>query len=155
MCEDNQWLKPLMPMINANFWFRYDFGSKKYSCDCLVLRAVLHLGKQFRRLQFGRFRLVCSFVSEARDRPENRSCLYIWVQGIVTPTFRELSKIISLNTQYRKSHLWREFRAETFYVCPKPCFGHTYKVSAWNSHKNDDLCNTQVSRKYHGELAKR
>ena len=52
MCEENPWLKPLMPMINANFWVCYDFGSNKYSCDCLVLRAVLHLGKQFRRLQF-------------------------------------------------------------------------------------------------------
>ena len=27
--------------------------------------------------------------------------------------------------------LW-EFQAETFYVCPKHGFVHTYKVSAWN-----------------------
>ena len=52
MCEENPWLKPLMPMIDGKFWVCYDFGSNKYRCDCLVLRAVLHLGKQFRRLQF-------------------------------------------------------------------------------------------------------
>ena len=34
-------------------------------------------------------------------------------------------------------------------------FGHKYKVSAWNSHKNKDFCNTQISREYFGELAKR
>ena len=26
------------------------------------------------------------------------------------------------------------FQAETLYVCSKPCFGHTYKDSAWNFH---------------------
>ena len=26
------------------------------------------------------------------------------------------------------------------------CAGYTYKVSAWNSHKNYDFCNTQISR---------
>ena len=33
-------------------------------------------------------------------------------------------------------------------LCTCACFGHTYKVSAWNSHKNDDSCNTQISREY-------
>ena len=39
-------------------------------------------------------------------------------------------------------------------MCPKPCFGHTYKVSAWNSQKKYEFCNTQISREYFGELAK-
>ena len=42
-------------------------------------------------------------------------------------------------TQCRKSHLWWEFHAETLYVCPKHGFGHTYKVSVWNSHKKNDF----------------
>ena len=33
----------------------------------------------------------------------------------------------------QKSYFLWEFQADTLYVCPKPCFGHTYKVSAWNS----------------------
>ena len=44
---------------------------------------------------------------------------------------------------------------ETLYVCPKQGFGHTYKVSAWNSHHKYYLCNTQISREVFGELAKR
>ena len=59
------------------------------------------------------------------------------------------------NIQCQKSHLWWEFQAETLYVCPKPCFGHTHKVSAWNSYKKFDFCNTQIAREYLGELAKR
>ena len=33
-------------------------------------------------------------------------------------------------------------------------FGHKYKVSAWNSHKKYDFCNTQISREHFGELMK-
>ena len=41
----------------------------------------------------------------------------------------------SLYTKCQKSQLWWEFLIETLNVCLKLCFGHTYKVSAWNSHK--------------------
>ena len=41
------------------------------------------------------------------------------------------------------------------YVCPKHGFGHTNKVSTWNAHRKCDFCNTQISREYFGELAKR
>ena len=34
-------------------------------------------------------------------------------------------------------------------------FGHTYKFSAWNSHKKHDFCNTHMSREYFEEHAKR
>ena len=33
-------------------------------------------------------------------------------------------------------------------------FGHTYKFSTWNCHKNYDFCNTQILREYFRELAK-
>ena len=56
--------------------------------------------------------------------------------------FHELSNIIS-----------RKYKMPD--VCPKHGFGHTYEVSAWNSHKMYDFCNTQISREYLGELAKR
>ena len=37
---------------------------------------------------------------------------------------------------------------------PKPCFGHTYKVSAWNSHRKCDFWCCVFSRDYFGELGK-
>ena len=48
--------------------------------------------------------------------------------------FRKLSKYSLEICVLRKSYFLWEFQAETLYVCPKPCFGQTYKVSAWNSH---------------------
>ena len=48
--------------------------------------------------------------------------------------------------------LW-EFQADTLYVCPKPCFGHTYKVSAWNSQRKSDFWHCVFSRDYFAELA--
>ena len=38
---------------------------------------------------------------------------------------------------------------------PKPCFGHTYKVSAWNSYLECDFWHCVFSRDYVGELVKR
>ena len=73
----------------------------------------------------------------------------VWVQihhhhlGAVSLTFCELPKKFSReNTQHQKLHLWWEFQSE------KPCIGHTYKVSAWNSHHRYYLCNTQISREF-------
>ena len=57
------------------------------------------------------------------------------------------------NIQCQKSHLRWEFQAETFYMCPKHGFGHTYKVSARKFH-TWDFCNTKISREYIGELTK-
>ena len=37
-------------------------------------------------------------------------------------------------------------------MCPKPCFGHTYKVSAWNFHHKCDFWCCVFSRDYFGEL---
>ena len=37
-----------------------------------------------------------------------------------------------------KSYFLGAFQAETLFVYPKPYFGHTYKVSAWNSHQKCD-----------------
>ena len=63
-------------------------------------------------------------------------------QGAVSLTFRGAQKYSRKNTQHQKSHLWWEFQSENLYVCPKQGFGHTYKVSDWNSHHKYYLCNT-------------
>ena len=72
----------------------------------------------------------------------------------VSQTFRELAKIFSLSLciaevvllmRISRWNLW-EFQGETLYVCPKPCFGHTYKVSPWNSHHKYDFWHCVFSR---------
>ena len=40
----------------------------------------------------------------------------------------ELFKIISQNTQYQKSYLWREFQPETYHIKPKHGFGTRTKI---------------------------
>ena len=55
----------------------------------------------------------------------------------------------------QKSYFWWEFQAETLHVCPKPCFRHTCKVSAWNSHQKYDFWHWIFSRDYFRELVKR
>ena len=75
--------------------------------------------------------------------------------GCFTNVSRAPQNILAKKTQHQKSHLWWEFQSEKLYVCPKQGFGHTYKVSAWNSHHKYYLCNTQISRNFFGELAKR
>ena len=74
--------------------------------------------------------------------------------GCFTNVLRALRNNHAKKTQCQKWHLRWEFQAETLYVYPKHGFGHTYKVPAWNSQKYD-FCNTQLSREYLGELAKR
>ena len=55
------------------------------------------------------------------------SCIFFGMQlGAVSLTFRELPKIFSQG------------------------FGHTYEVSAWNSHHKYYLCSTQMSRYFLG-----
>ena len=70
--------------------------------------------------------------------------------GDVSLTFRELSKIFSRNlyTVLLKSYFLWEFQAETLYVCPKHGFGHTYKVSAWNSQHKCHFWHCIFSRYY-------
>ena len=63
-------------------------------------------------------------------------------------TFRDLSKICCRNLCVAEIiSLW-EFQAETMYVCPKYRFGHTYKVSAWNSQHKCDFWHSIFSRDY-------
>ena len=52
------------------------------------------------------------------------------------------------------SHFLWEFQAENLCVCPKPCFGHTYKISAWNYYHKSDFGHCIFSQNYIGELAK-
>ena len=68
---------------------------------------------------------------------------------------RALQNILSNFFVLQKSHFLWAFQAETFFVCPKLCFGHTYKVSAWNSHHKCDYWHCIFSRDYFGELVKR
>ena len=37
-------------------------------------------------------------------------------------------------------------------MCPKPCFGHTYKISAWNSRCECDFWHCVFSKDYFGEF---
>ena len=79
-------------------------------------------------------------------------------QGVVSLTFCELSKINFTKIHNTGDHIYGEnFKLKLCMCaqCPKHGFGHTYKVSAWNSHENYDFCNTQISKEYLGELAKR
>ena len=57
----------------------------------------------------------------------------------------------------RKSYnfLCWEFQAQNLYLCSKPCFGQTYKVSAWNSHHKCDFWCCIFLRDDFGELTKR
>ena len=41
------------------------------------------------------------------------------------------------------------------YNARKQGFWQTYKVSAWNSHQQYDLCNTQIAWEYFRDIAKR
>ena len=55
----------------------------------------------------------------------------------LTVTVCELSKIISWKYTMSEITLYGEnCQTGNLYVGPKRGFGHTYKVSAWNSHKN-------------------
>ena len=76
-------------------------------------------------------------------------------QGVVSLTFQELSTNYLEMCVLHKKYLWWEVQAETLYLCPKPCFGHTYKFSDCNSdHKCDFWC-CVFSREYFREPAKR
>ena len=77
-----------------------------------------------------------------------------WYLGSVSLMFYELSKIFSGNLILQKSYVLLEFQAETLYACPKLCFAHTYKVSAWNFHHKCDFWHCIYSWDYFGELAK-
>ena len=63
-------------------------------------------------------------------------------------TFCELSKIFLEICVLQKSYFLWEIQAENLYMCPKPCFGHTYKVSAWYSHNQCDFWHCVFSRDY-------
>ena len=60
--------------------------------------------------------------------------------GVVSLTFRELSKII----QCQKSHSWWEFQGETLYVCPEHGFAHLQRFTL-KSHKKYNFCKIQIS----------
>ena len=68
--------------------------------------------------------------------------------GAVSLTFCKLSKIIS--RKYTMSEIIFMVRISSLNFLR----GHTYKISAWNSHKKYDFWNPQISREYFGELAK-
>ena len=66
-------------------------------------------------------------------------------QGVVSLTFRVLSKIIS-----RKYTM-----PETTFMVRISSWNYARVPKAWNSHRKYDFCNTQISREYIWELAKR
>ena len=62
-----------------------------------------------------------------------KNCVYVHWRFVSSPKF-SLEICVS-----NKSYFVWEFQAETLYVCPKPSFGQTYEVSAWNSHPKCDF----------------
>ena len=88
-----------------------------------------------------------------------QSCLLIrcnWmVLGCVSLMFRELSKIFSRNLFITKIIFFMIISNWNLYVCPKPCFRHTYKISTWNSQHKCYFLHCIFSGDYFGELAKR
>ena len=75
-------------------------------------------------------------------------CIYLLLkaQEVIWLTFHELSKITSWKYAIPEITFRWEFEAGNIYVvCPKPCFGHTWEVPTWISHKKYDFCNTQIS----------
>ena len=68
--------------------------------------------------------------------------------GCFTNVLRVLRNILS------KSYFSWEFQAENLHVCPMPYVGHTYRVSAWNSHNNWDFWHCIFLWHYFGELPK-
>ena len=52
---------------------------------------------------------------------------------------RALEDILSKSGYGRNGNFLWEFQAETLYMFPKPCLGHTHKVSAWASHHECDF----------------
>ena len=82
-----------------------------------------------------------------------RLSVQVQVQGAVSIKFRELSKMFSRKFVYcRNLTSYGNFK---LYMCPKHGFGHTYKVSAWNSHDKYDFWHCIFSRGYFEELEKR
>ena len=71
-------------------------------------------------------------------------------------TFHELSQVFSRNLCIAEIVLrMRIFQVETLYMFPKQCFGHTYKVSALNSHYKCDFWHCIFSQDAFEELVKR
>ena len=82
-----------------------------------------------------------------------RLSVQVQVQGAVSIKFHELSKMFSRKFVYcRNLTSYGNFKP---YMCPKHGFGHTYKVSAWNSHDKYDFWHCIFSRGYFEELEKR
>ena len=73
--------------------------------------------------------------------------------GVVSLTFRELSKIIA--RKYTVISFIVRISIWNFVRVSKHVFGYTNKVSTWNSRVKCDFCNSKIPREYFGELAKR
>ena len=54
--------------------------------------------------------------------------------GCFTNVSRALQNILSKFVYYRNHTSYENFKLKLCTWAQKPCFGHTYKVSAWNSH---------------------
>ena len=76
-------------------------------------------------------------------------------QGGVWVTFRELPKVFSRNLCLAEMVLLMRISSLNFVQVPKAmCFGHTYKVSAWNSHHKCDFWHCIFMQDYFGEVQK-
>ena len=88
-----------------------------------------------------------SMRCDGRHRDETTMAMH--VQVVQKKTSDQNHRALEI-CALQKSNISWEFQA--LYVCRKPCFGRTYKVSAWNSHHKHDFWHCIFSRDYFGEL---
>ena len=102
---------------------------------------------------FGRCCEIFCYFNHSNRWPnitEMSSCVLAPVPGVVSLTFRELSKIFSRNLCIAEIALLMRISSWNFIRVPKAC-----KVSAWNSHNTCDYWHCKCSSDYFGELTKR
>ena len=136
---------------------------------CTRTYASIHVDLLTTRYGFHNFREHINLqrsVIDVKNRASHPASIIIIISGISRPSlcnaFKDVGCFINvsralqnIHSTLQKSYLLWEFHAEILYVCPMPCFGNTYKVSAWNSPHRCDFWHYIFSRDYLGELAKR
>ena len=83
--------------------------------------------------------------------------MWYWLRLLIdfTNVSRALQNNFAKIYNARNNIYAENFKLKTnLYMCPKHGFGHTYKISAGNSHKKYNISNIQILREYFGELAK-
>ena len=129
-------------------------ASESSSCVCLCSSWVggsvilfIHIVSRATNLFFFNLGPISVSVGENRG---------VW--GLFTTLYsvsQALQDILSKFVYCRNHIFYENFKLKLCTCAQSPRFGHTYKVSAWNSHHKCDFRHGLFSRYYFGELAKR